>query len=335
MAEGPSPVGAALDDDCGLPPDVTGTAVTVGTFDGVHRGHRDVLARLARRAAEAGLRSCLVTFEPHPLEVVNPAAAPPLLTLRGEKLEALADSGVDYVAVVPFTPALAAYEADAFVDRVLRARFRMRQLLIGHDHGFGRGRMGNVEVLRALGAARGFGVEVVDAVAGADGRAISSSAIRRAIAAGDLARAREGLGRLYGVSGRVLHGEKRGRLLGFPTLNVAWPGPRKLLPPEGVYAVRVQTPDGPFGGMLNLGPRPTFDDVAPSLEAHLFDASGDWYGAMVRVEFVAQLRETRRFAGIDALRAQLERDAEAARAALAPLGRPSDEQLGEPSGSLR
>jgi len=309
---------ATLPDDSGLPPDVPGTVVTVGTFDGVHRGHRDVLARLAQRAAAVGLRSCLVTFDPHPLEVVNPAAAPPLLTTGREKLEALADCGLDYVAVVPFTRTLAAYEADQFVDLVLRARFRMRELMIGHDHGFGRGRMGNVELLQALGAARGFRVAVIDAVAGPGGRAVSSSLIRRAIAGGDLAHAAEGLGRPYGVSGRVLHGERRGRLLGFPTLNVAWPGLRKLLPPEGVYAVRVQTPDGPFGGMLNLGPRPTFGDVAPSLEAHLFDAAGDWYGAMVRVEFVTRLRDTRRFDGPDALRAQLARDAEAARLALAP-----------------
>lgn len=308
------------DDPSGLPPDVDGTVVTVGTFDGVHRGHRDVLARLAARAADVRLRSVLVTFEPHPLEVVNPAAAPPLLTPGREKLEALADTGVDYVAIVPFTRTLAGYSAEDFVDLVLRARFRMRELLIGHDHGFGRGRMGNVDVLRALGAERDFRVEVIDAVAGPDGRAVSSSAVRRAIAGGDLERAAAGLGRLYGVSGRVLHGEKRGRLLGFPTLNVAWPGPRKLLPPEGVYAVRVLTPSGAFGGMVNLGPRPTFGDVAPSLEAHLFEASGDWYGAMVHVQFVARLRDVRRFDGPDALRAQLARDADAARAALARVG---------------
>jgi riboflavin kinase/FMN adenylyltransferase len=315
MADGTA---SAPADDSGLPPDVTGTVVTVGTFDGVHRGHRDVLARVAERATAVGMRSCLVTFDPHPLEVVNPAAAPPLLTTGREKLEALADCGLDYVAVVPFTRTLAAYEADAFVELVLRARFRMKELMIGHDHGFGRGRMGNVELLQALGASRGFRVAVIDAVSGPGGRPVSSSLIRRAIAGGDLAHAAEGLGRPYGVSGRVLHGERRGRLLGFRTLNVAWPGPRKLLPPEGVYAVRVQTPDGPFGGMLNLGPRPTFGDAAPSLEAHLFDADGAWYGAMVRVEFVTRLRDTRRFDGPDALRAQLTRDAEAARRALAP-----------------
>jgi riboflavin kinase/FMN adenylyltransferase len=171
-------------------------------------------------------------------------------------------------------------------------------------------------VLQSLGAARGFRVEVVAPVSLGDGRPISSTAIRRAVAGGDLQRAAQSLGRTYSVGGRVVHGEKRGRLLGYPTLNVALPSPRKLLPPEGVYAVRVQTPTGAYGGMLNLGPRPTFGDDVVSIEAHLFDAEGDWYDAYVRVEFVARLRDTRRFDGVDALRLQLGRDAEHARAAL-------------------
>jgi riboflavin kinase/FMN adenylyltransferase len=304
------------DDESWLPPDVGGTVVTVGTFDGVHRGHQDVLARLAARAREVGLRSLLVTFDPHPLEVVNPDAAPPLLTPGREKLAALAQSGVDYVAVVPFTRVLASYEAAQFVDLVLRDRLRMRELFIGHDHGFGRGRAGDVHVLQRLGAERGFEVRVVEQIA-ADGHAVSSTAIRRAVAGGDLHRAESGLGRPYGVIGTVVHGERRGRLMGYPTLNVALPSPRKLLPPEGVYAVRVHTRTGSYGGMLNLGPRPTFGDATRSLEAHLFDAEGDWYGQTVGVDFVARLRDTRRFDGVDALVAQLGRDAQHARRALA------------------
>jgi riboflavin kinase/FMN adenylyltransferase len=219
--------------------------------------------------------------------------------------------------VVPFTRALAAYEAAQFVDLVLRDRLRMRELFIGHDHGFGRGRAGDVRVLQALGAARGFDVQVVEPVTVADGHAISSTALRRAVAGGDLQRAAQGLGRPYTATGIVVHGEKRGRLLGFPTLNVALPSPRKLLPPEGVYAVRVYTTGGTHGGMLNLGPRPTFGDAARSLEAHLFDVEGEWYGQTVGVEFVARLRDTRRFDGVEALVAQLERDAQHARRALA------------------
>jgi riboflavin kinase/FMN adenylyltransferase len=250
--------------------------------------------------------------------VVNPAAAPPLLTPGLERLEVLAETGVDYVAVVPFTPTLAAYEAADFVDLVLRDRLRMRELLIGHDHGMGRGRTGDADVLSALGAERGFRVDVVPPVSAVDGDGppISSTEIRRAIAAGELDRAALGLGRLYSASGRVGHGEQRGRLLGYPTLNVELPSPRKLLPPEGVYAVRVQTPRGPFGGMMNLGPRPTFGDARSGIEAHLFDAAGEFYGAWVRVDFVARLRETRRFPAVEALVEQLGRDAEQARLAL-------------------
>ena len=309
----------ALDvgDESWLPPDVEGTVLTVGTFDGVHRGHQDVLARLAARARERGLRSLLVTFEPHPLEVVNPDAAPPLLTPGREKLAALAESGVDYVAVVPFTRALASYEASQFVDLVLRERLRMRELFIGHDHGFGRGRAGDVRVLQALGAERGFDVDLVEPVSAPGGHPVSSTAIRRAVAGGDLQRAALALGRPYTATGTVVHGEKRGRLLGFPTLNVSLPSPRKLLPPEGVYAVRVYTPIGAYGGMLNLGPRPTFGDPSRSLEAHLFDVEGDWYGQTVQVEFAARLRDTRHFDGVEALTTQLLRDALHARRALA------------------
>ncbi|MDF1504108.1 bifunctional riboflavin kinase/FAD synthetase [Roseisolibacter sp. H3M3-2] len=313
MAEALRP---APDDESWLPPDVAGTVVTVGTFDGVHRGHHEVLARLAGRAREAGLSSLLVTFEPHPLEVVNPDVAPHLLTPGREKLAALAESGIDYVAVVPFTRTLAGYEAAQFVDLVLRDRLRMRELFVGHDHGFGRGRSGDAQTLRRMGAERGFRVEVIEPVSLSDGHAVSSTAIRRAVAGGDLDRAALGLGRPYGVTGPVVQGEARGRLLGYPTLNVALESPRKLLPPEGVYAVRVHTRGGDFGGMCNLGPRPTFGDAARSLEAHLFDAAGDWYDQTVGVDFVARLRDTQRFAGVEELTAQLGRDAQAARRAL-------------------
>ena len=159
----------------GLPPDVHATAVTVGTFDGVHRGHRDVLDRLVARGKALGCRTVLVTFEPHPLEVVNPAAAPLLLTDGEEKREVLAESGIDYLAVVPFTATLARYTAQDFVMRVLRDRFSMEYLLMGYDHGFGRNREGDVEVLQALGARVGFHVEVVPPVSIGDGRPISRS----------------------------------------------------------------------------------------------------------------------------------------------------------------
>jgi riboflavin kinase/FMN adenylyltransferase len=290
--------------------------ITVGTFDGVHRGHRDVIERLVARARALKIPSVLVTFDPHPLEIVNPAAAPLLLTTHDEKLEVLAETGIDYMAVVPFTPNLARYSAEAFVELVLRRCFRMRELLIGYDHGFGRQRAGNVNVLRTLGDRDGFRVDVVDAVSTPEGQSVSSTSIRRAIAGGDLARAAESLGRAYSVSGKVIPGSQRGRRIGFPTINLGPPPARKLLPPEGVYAVRVQTPSGVRGGMMNLGPRPTFGDATTSLEAHLFDAGGDFYGEQVRIDFVERLRETRKFGSAEELKTQLAQDERDAKNAL-------------------
>ena len=295
-----------------------GAVVTVGTFDGVHLGHRAILSRVVQRAAERSLPSVLVTFEPHPLEIVNPSAAPLLLSTTKEKLELVAECGIDYAIVLPFTPSLAALDPSAFVERLLLDRYYLRELLIGHDHGFGRGRSGDVHVLRQLGERFDFDVDLVEAVS-VDGNHVSSSSIRRAIAAGDLESARRSLGRRYGFSGLVVRGDQRGARLGFPTLNIALGTARKLLPPIGVYAVLLESERGTFGGMMNLGPRPTFDDPTVSLEVHLFDASSDWYGMPVRVEFVSRLRDTMRFESVDALVAQLRADEHAARAALTQI----------------
>jgi riboflavin kinase/FMN adenylyltransferase len=297
-------------------PGLGATAVTVGTFDGVHRGHRAVLAELVRQAREAGLAPLVVSFEPHPLEVLNPSAAPRLLAPGDERTEALAATGITHLAILRFTPTLARYTAEDFVDLVLRPRYAMRQLLVGYDHGFGRGRSGDVATLRALGASRGFAVDVVPPVLGSDGEPLSSSAIRRAVGAGDLDRASEALGRRYSLMGRVVSGVRRGRLLGYPTLNVEPLSGRKLLPPHGVYAVVVDTSRGRFGGMMNLGPRPTFGENDVALEAHLFDADHEFYGERVRVELVTRLRDTVRFSSADALVAQLGRDEHDARRAL-------------------
>ena len=308
----------ALTSSRALPRLSLGTVITVGTFDGVHLGHRAILSRVARRAAERSLPSVLVTFEPHPLAIVNPAAAPQLLSTTMEKLDLVAECGVDYAVVLPFTPSLAALDPSAFVEKILLDRYCLRELLIGHDHGFGRGRSGDVHVLRQLGEQFDFTVDMVEAVS-VDGAPVSSSSIRRAVANGDLEGARRALGRRYSFSGRVGHGDQRGARLGFPTLNIALGSPRKLLPPIGVYAVLLESKRGAFGGMMNLGPRPTFDDPALSLEVHLFDAMGDWYGSPVRVEFVSRLRDTIRFDSADALVAQLRADEHAARAALTQI----------------
>ncbi len=300
---------------------MSATVATVGTFDGIHRGHQAVLDDVVRRARARGLASLLVTFDPHPLEVVNPSAAPRLLTLSDEKRLLAAALGVERVEVVPFTQELARLGPEEFVRDVLRARFGMQELVLGYDHGFGRGRAGDVEMVRRLAREDGFAMEVVAAVKD-DGQPISSSLIRTAVAHGDLASAERGLGRPYSLRAVVERGAGRGRTIGVPTINLTSPDPRKLLPPDGVYAVRVEVGKRDAGsgkrydGMMNQGSRPTFGVHARGLEIHLFDFSGDLYDQVVTVEWVRRLRDTQTFPSRQALVDQIERDAVAARAIL-------------------
>jgi riboflavin kinase/FMN adenylyltransferase len=305
-----------------------GSVVTVGTFDGVHRGHHAVLEEIAARAAASGRRSMLVTFEPHPLDVVNPSAAPPRLTTALERLEVVATSAIDRMVVLRFDHAMAMLSPGEFVEQVLIERCGMRELVIGHDHGFGRGRAGDVETLQRLGQARGFPVDMVPPVL-IRGTPVSSTAIRRAVAGGDLDGAAAQLGRRYSVSGTVVRGDQRGRAIGFPTLNLEVPR-RKLLPPDGVYAAVVDTPAGRFGGMMNQGHRPTFEDGRRLIEVHLFGFAGDLYDRSVRVEWSAPLREIRRFDGVAALRQQLEDDRLRALAILAGVRLDLDAPLSAP-----
>jgi riboflavin kinase/FMN adenylyltransferase len=293
-----------------------GAVVTVGSFDGVHLGHQAVLAEVARRAKAGGRASVLVTFEPHPLAVINPQAAPPLLTSGPERREILAQQPLDYVFFLRFDRRLASRTPEEFVREVLLGRCGMRELVFGYDHGFGRGRSGDVETLRRLGAHLGFAVDAVRPV-DVGGEPVSSGRIRRAVAGGDLRTAARLLGRPYTVTGQVVAGERRGRLLGVPTINLAEVPPDKLLPPDGVYAVWVEWRGGRTGGMMNQGPKPTFQDGRRSLEAHLFGFEGDLYGEWVRIEWVERLRDVRRFAGVEQLQEQLERDRARAQAVLA------------------
>jgi riboflavin kinase/FMN adenylyltransferase len=293
---------------------MSGAVVTVGTFDGVHRGHQRVLAEVAGRARERGLDSVLVLCDPHPLEVVNPAAAPLLLTLPDEKRELLGGAGLDRVVLLPFTREVAQQSPEEFIRR-LRAEHALRMLVIGYDHAFGRGRAGDEALVRRLGAAEGFDVVVVDAVR-EDGQPVSSTLIRAAVAHGDLAGAERWLGRPYGLLGRVVPGAGRGRTIGVPTINLAPPDARKLLPPDGVYAVWVWWRGTRYGGMMNQGARPTFAEQGRTLEVHLFDFAGDLYGETVRVEWVERLRDVQAFPSREVLVAQLERDRQAARVSL-------------------
>jgi len=292
--------------------------VTMGTFDGVHRGHQAVLAEVQRRARAGNLASVLVTFDPHPLAVVNPAAAPKLLTLPAEK-EALVQ-GIDRFVLMPFTPAVAQLDAEAFVSR-LCDEYGMRELVMGYDHGFGRGRAGDVELVERLGREQGFRMAVVDAVRD-NGQPISSTLIRSGVAGGDLDSAERWLGRRYGIRGTVVRGAGRGRTIGVPTINLEPPDPRKLLPPDGVYAVSVTVGkretgnEKQYGGMMNQGPRPTFGEQVRTLEVHLFDFDDELYGETVDVAWVRRLRDVQAFPSREALVAQLERDRQAARATL-------------------
>jgi riboflavin kinase/FMN adenylyltransferase len=282
----------------------TGAVVALGNFDGVHLGHRALLALARERADELAVPLVVVSFFP-PAKVLFGDAR--YLTSEAEKHALLAEVGADEVAIVPFTRAFAATPAAAFAGE-LAAR-APRVVVVGEDFRFGRDRAGGLDLLRTATEH----LEVVPLEL-AGGEVVKSSAVRLALAEGDVARASHLLGAPYRVHGPVVLGHQRGRTLGFPTANVAT-DPLKALP-IGVFAVRVDTPFGRHGGMANVGPRPTFPDGAPALEAHLFDVDLDLYDHAITVHLIARLRAPRRFAGLDDLRAQLERDALDARAAL-------------------
>lgn len=295
-----------------VPRDGRGAVVTVGTFDGVHRGHREVLREIVERGRRTGRRSVLVTFHPHPLRVVRPDAAPPLLTTPLEKKAFLAESGLEYAVFLPFTRTLQGYSARRFVEEILLGRIGMSELVIGYDHGFGKDREGTVDTMRELGAELGFGVDVVEAVS-SGAATISSTRIRRSLLEGDVVEAARGLGRPYSIQGPVVHGAKRGRKLGFPTANLSVGDPDKLLPLDGIYAVYGWVGDERIPGLLHLGPRPTFRGSPPTVELYLLDWSGDIYGRGVRVEFCARIREVLPFSTVEALVVQMRADEEAAR----------------------
>jgi riboflavin kinase/FMN adenylyltransferase len=245
---------------------------------------------------------------------VRPSAAPPILSTRAEKIEVLASSGLDAMAVVRFDAALAHLSPRAFVRDILLERMGMGHLVVGYDHAFGRNRSGDVATLQALGAELGFGVEVVAPVAGSEGP-ISSTRIRAALAEGDVTTAAAALGRPYSLRGTVVRGDGRGRALGFPTANLRTPR-GKLAPLAGIYAVRVYAGHTAAEGVVHVGPRPTFDDPTPTIEVHIFDFDAELYGADVRIDFCGRIRGIETFADGPALIRAMEADSAAARALL-------------------
>ena len=294
-----------------LPP----VALTVGNFDGIHRGHQALLQRLLAGARTRRLQSCVLTFEPHPREFFAAQAAPTRLASLREKLELLDAHGVERTHVQRFDRAFASLAPESFVERVLAKRLRARWLLIGRDFRFGAKRAGDLGVLKDLGRRYGYEVEVLADIAQA-GTRVSSSAVRAALAAGNLGAAEALLGRPYSISGRVVHGRKLGRELGFATANVQLKHNRPPL--YGIFAVRVHgvgTSSRP--AVASLGVRPTITASGRAvLEVHLFDFSEDLYGAHMRVEFMHKIRDEEKYSDLGALKAQIERDCEAARAFL-------------------
>ena len=296
-----------------------GCVATIGNFDGAHLGHRAVFRHLLKIGAELGLPATVITFEPHPLEFFQPASAPARLTRLREKLKVLKESGIQRVMLQEFSAKLASMSAQDFVQQVLVDGLGVGYLLVGDDFRFGQGRVGDIELLRAAGRKQGFGVDSMDTVS-VDSDRISSTRVRDALARGDLDLASRCLGRSYRICGRVVHGDHRGRSIGFPTANIGLH--RKASPLHCVFAVKVHgIGDDPWPGVANVGNQPTVDeDRRYLLEVHLFDFCKDIYGEHLEVEFCKRLRDEKYFDSLEQLSKQIERDARAARKILAPDG---------------
>jgi riboflavin kinase/FMN adenylyltransferase len=296
------------------------SVVTIGAYDGVHRGHQAVIGQVRKEAQQLGCQSVVVTFDKHPASVVRPESAPKLLTDLDQKLELLQQTGIDATLIVEFNRERSTEDPALFVKRVLVDTLRAQVVVVGEDFHFGFNRGGNVAMLRELGKQFDFQVEPVKLIARPDGveEPVSSTSIRRALAGGQVEIATNLLGRAYEMRGVVVNGDKRGRSIGFPTANVEVPN-AMCLPADGVYAGRFRCDDGSVHACaINLGRRPTFFEHADHslLEAHLLDFSGDLYGQKVSVTFEHFLRSERKFDGLEAIKTQLQLDVAAARLAL-------------------
>jgi len=284
------------------------SVLTVGTFDGVHRGHQAIIEYLRTRSREKEGVSTLVSFDPHPRSVVHGKDVPLLTTVR-ERADILEGLGIDRLVVIPFSEEFAQLKPEKYVTEVLVQRIGLQEITVGYDHRFGRNRAGDVDLLRKLGPDYGFQVDVIPAQE-VDHDVVSSRRIRTVLREeGDVGKAEELLGRPYQLEGVVARGEGRGRQIGYPTANLALQDARKLIPKRGVYATLVQLPDGSrHGGMMNIGRRPTFDGMDVTVEVHLFDFDGDLYGERLSVQFLQRLRDEQKFDSPDALVMQLSED---------------------------
>lgn len=293
-----------------VPPEASASAVALGVFDGVHLGHRAILGLAVARAAAGEMRSIACTFDPHPMEILQPGRAPLPITTLDERLALIEGCGLDVAVVLPFTRELAAMEPEAFVKDVLVTRLGARDVVVGFNHRFGRGARGDAEMLRSLGERLGFRTHVAEPLM-VDGVAVSSTEIRAALQRGDLPVAVRLLGRAYTLSGTIAHGAGRGRTLGFPTANLV--PTRPVLVAAGVYACMAEVAGRKERAVVNVGIRPTFGETTLAVEAYLLDFAADLYGQTMTLTFVSRIREERRFPSVDALTAQIEADAAEAR----------------------
>jgi riboflavin kinase/FMN adenylyltransferase len=292
------------------PSDTGPSVVALGAFDGIHLGHRAILGESVARGKARDARVVACTFDRHPMEVLQPDRAPLPLTTLAERLELIAETGVDVTLVLAFTPELAAMEPETFVAEVVVGRLRAQEVVVGFNHTFGRGARGNAALLKALGEPIGLVTHVVPPLL-VDGVAVSSSEIRAALKVGDVGQAARYLGRPYSIGGTVTRGAGRGRTLGFPTANLD--PERPLLVAMGVYACRAEVDGGVHPAVVNVGVRPTFGEETLAIEAYLMDFAGSLYDRRLRLHFIARLRGEQKFPSVDDLRAQIGRDVEAAR----------------------
>ena len=287
------------------------SVVTVGTFDGVHVGHQAILRYLVNRAAERSGTSVVLSFDPHPREVVHGEEVA-LLTTIDERAEVMEKLGIDRFIVIPFTEEFSKLQAESFVRDILVSRIGLQEIVIGYDHAFGRDRRGDAELLADLGNEHGFTVDIIPAQV-VEEHVVSSTEIRAALTeSGDVKLAAQMLGRRYSLKGTVTKGDGRGRTIGFPTANLSVDHPRKTIPAAGVYAVRVHVPAGEshevYAGMMNIGNRPTFKGQDFAVEVHLLEFEGNLYGQDLRIEFVDRMRDERKFDSVEGLMEQLSRD---------------------------
>lgn len=287
---------------------VAHAVVTQGTFDGVHIGHQEILERLKSIATVRGGETVLLTFFPHPRMVLQPDDnSLRLLHTQEEKIERMRLAGIDHLLIVPFTKEFSRQTSEQFVRDVLVNKIGVEMLVIGYDHRFGKNREGNMDDLRTLGRVYNFDVHEIPAQ-DVDAITVSSTKIRTALQTGDVAAASRFLGYSYGVSGKVVAGNSLGKKIGYPTANIHVEEKFKLIPGDGVYAVKVYLGDEKYGGMANIGTQPTFEGRQHAIEVNIFGLNEDIYGRSIRVEFVSRLRNEMKFSGVEALIEQLEKD---------------------------